>query len=65
MAATTEQLTSQHIAEAFWAEPTGDSLPYAPGYNIAPTTIQPVLRQARDTFRRELGTAQAWTRLQV
>ena len=44
----------QRIAEAFRAEPTGDSLPYAPCYNIAPTTIQPVLRQDRDTLQREL-----------
>jgi putative SOS response-associated peptidase YedK len=44
----------QEIAEAFHTEATGDPLAYAPGYNIAPTTTQPVLRQQRDTFSREL-----------
>ncbi len=44
----------QQIAEALHAEATGDPLAYAPGYNIAPTTTQPVLRQQRDTNRREI-----------
>lgn len=44
----------QKLAEALRAQATGDSLLYAPGYNIAPTTTQPVLRQERDTFSREL-----------
>ena len=44
----------QHLAEYFQSIVTGDSLAYAPGYNIAPTTIQPVVRQERDTNRREL-----------
>jgi len=44
----------QQLAEAFRAEATGDPLPYAPGYNIAPTTAQPVVRQARDTNQREI-----------
>lgn len=44
----------QQIAEAFRAEATGDPLAYAPGYNIAPTTIQPIIRQARETFKREI-----------
>ncbi len=54
MAATTEQADKQKIAEAFRAEATGDSLPYDPSHNIAPTSTQPVLRQERETFRREL-----------
>ena len=44
----------QKIAEALRASATGDPLAYAPGYNIAPTTTQPVLRLERDTFQREL-----------
>jgi putative SOS response-associated peptidase YedK len=44
----------QKIAEALRATATGDPLAYAPGYNIAPTTTQPVLRLERDTFQREL-----------
>ncbi|MBB5319482.1 SOS response-associated peptidase family protein [Tunturibacter empetritectus] len=44
----------QKIAEALRAQATGDPLAYAPGYNIAPTTTQPVLRQERETFGREL-----------
>jgi len=44
----------QQLAEAFRAELTGDPLPYAPGYNIAPTTAQPVVRQARATNQREI-----------
>ena len=44
----------QELSEFFHAEATGDPLVYAPGYNVAPTTIQPVLRQERDTGRREL-----------
>lgn len=44
----------QTIAEALRAPATGDPLAYAPGYNVAPTTIQPVLRQERDTLEREL-----------
>jgi putative SOS response-associated peptidase YedK len=44
----------QKIAEALRAQATGDPLAYAPGYNIAPTTTQPVLRQERETFGREI-----------
>ena len=44
----------QQLAEAFRADATGDSLSYAPGFNIAPTTIQPVIRQARETSLREI-----------
>ena len=44
----------QQLAEYFQAIVTGDPLTYAPGYNIAPTTIQPVLRLERDTNFREL-----------
>jgi putative SOS response-associated peptidase YedK len=43
----------QTIADALRAQATGDPLAYAPGYNIAPTTTQPVLRQQRETFGRE------------
>ena len=44
----------QELSEFFHAEAAGDDLAYAPGYNIAPTTTQPVLRQQRDTGMREL-----------
>jgi putative SOS response-associated peptidase YedK len=44
----------QQLAEAFHVDATGDSLSYAPGYNIAPTTTQPVVRQARETNQREI-----------
>jgi hypothetical protein len=44
----------QQLAEYFQAIVTGDPLTYAPGFNIAPTTIQPVLRLERDTNFREL-----------
>ena len=47
-------IDKQTIAEALRAQATGDPLAYAPGYNIAPTTTQPVLRQQRETFGREL-----------
>ena len=42
------------LADALHATATGDPLLYAPAFNIAPTTTQPVLRQDRDTFAREL-----------
>jgi putative SOS response-associated peptidase YedK len=43
----------QAIAEYFHAAAaSGEPLP--PGYNIAPGTRQPVIRQARETFAREL-----------
>ena len=44
----------QQLAEAFRADPTGDSLSYTPGFNIATTTIRPVIRQARETSLREI-----------
>ena len=44
----------QAIAEHFHAEAQGDSLIYVPEYNIAPTSMQPVIRQVRDTQAREL-----------
>lgn len=44
----------QQIAEALRARATGDPLAYIPGYNVAPRTTQPVLRQERGTFEREL-----------
>ena len=47
-------IDKQTIAEELRAQATGDPLAYAPGYNIAPTTTQPVLRQQRETFGREL-----------
>jgi len=43
----------QAIAEQFHATATTDE-PLPPGYNIAPSTTQPVIRQSRDTFAREL-----------
>lgn len=43
----------QAIAEQFHAAATTDE-PLPPGYNIAPSTTQPVIRQSRDTFAREL-----------
>lgn len=44
----------QALAEALQAEATGDELAYAPGYNIAPTTVQPVLRQSRESKERQV-----------
>ncbi len=44
----------QAIAEHFASEPATDE-PFPPGYNIAPSTTQPVIRQARDTGSRELA----------
>ena len=43
----------QAIAEWFHASAASDD-PMPPGYNIAPSTIQPVIRQGRDTGAREL-----------
>ena len=43
----------QAIAEYFHSAAASDE-PLPPGYNIAPGTTQPVIRQARDTFVREL-----------
>ena len=45
----------QQMAEHFRAEAAeGEFLPAAPAYNIAPTTTQPVIREARDTGAREI-----------
>ncbi|RRA50468.1 SOS response-associated peptidase [Acidipila sp. EB88] len=44
----------QEIAERFRAEFSDDTLYAAPGYNIAPTTTQPVIRLSRETDRREI-----------
>ena len=44
----------QVIADYFHAEAFGDDLDYVPGYNIAPTTTQPIIRQARDSDAREI-----------
>jgi putative SOS response-associated peptidase YedK len=44
----------QAIAECFRARPSGDELAYAPGYNIAPSTTQLVIRQDRETGEREI-----------
>jgi putative SOS response-associated peptidase YedK len=44
----------QALAEVFRATPTGDPLAYAPAYNVAPTTTQPVLRQDKEEHKREL-----------
>jgi putative SOS response-associated peptidase YedK len=43
----------QTITEYFHSAVASDE-PLPPGYNIAPGTTQPVIRQARDTFVREL-----------
>jgi putative SOS response-associated peptidase YedK len=43
----------QAIAEYFRSNPADDEL-LPPGFNIAPTTRQPVIRQGRDTGGREL-----------
>ena len=44
----------QKIAEAFQVKPVADS-PLPPAdYNVAPTTMQPVIRNNRDTGDREL-----------
>ncbi len=42
------------MAEALRAKPKGDDSLYVAGYNIAPTTTQPILRQERETLQREL-----------
>jgi putative SOS response-associated peptidase YedK len=45
----------QKIAEAFHAHLVDDGTPSPPwDYNVAPTTIQPVIRNNRDTGEREL-----------
>lgn len=44
----------EQLADVLRAELTDDPSAFAPGYNIAPTTLQPVLRQQRDTSAREL-----------
>ncbi|MBB5060668.1 putative SOS response-associated peptidase YedK [Granulicella aggregans] len=46
----------QRIAEAFRAG-VADELVLAPNYNIAPSTFQPIVRQARDTDDREMVLA--------
>jgi putative SOS response-associated peptidase YedK len=44
----------QKIAEAFHATKVGD-FPLPPwDYNVAPTSMQPIIRQSRDTGEREL-----------
>jgi putative SOS response-associated peptidase YedK len=45
---------AQALADVFEAEPTGDKAAYAPAYNIAPTSTQLAIRQARDTAIREI-----------
>jgi putative SOS response-associated peptidase YedK len=47
------QSDKQAIAEYFRSDPA-DDIPLPPDYNVAPTTTQPVIRQGRDTGRREL-----------
>ena len=46
--------TLEQIEDAFQAGAAGDGLAYAPGYNIGPTTTQPVVRQIRGTAMREI-----------
>ena len=47
--------TLEQLEEDFEAEATGNRLAYAPGYNIAPTTTQPVIRQKYDSPGREMA----------
>ena len=50
----------QRIAEAFHLGTLDDTpLEAAPSYNIAPTTMQPVIRNNRDTGEREI-VAMRW-----
>jgi putative SOS response-associated peptidase YedK len=44
----------QRIAECFSAHPTSDLTDLVPDYNVAPTTFQPVIRNARVGAVREL-----------
>jgi putative SOS response-associated peptidase YedK len=44
----------QRIAEAFHLGQLPDGFVLPPDFNVAPTTHQPVIRQARDTGQREL-----------
>jgi len=44
----------QQIADVFHAEAADATFSLPPAYNIAPTTNQPVIRQNRDTFNREI-----------
>ena len=45
----------QKIAEAFHAHLIDDGIPSPPwDYNVAPTTLQPIIRNNRDTGEREL-----------
>jgi putative SOS response-associated peptidase YedK len=44
----------QTVADAFHAESADAAFSLAPAYNIAPATIQPVIRQNRETFSCEI-----------
>ena len=44
----------QAIAEFFHAQASDDPLVAVPGYNIAPSTTQPVIRHSRETDTREI-----------
>ena len=44
----------QEIADYFHAQAIGEDLDYVPGFNIAPTTVQPVIRLARESDTRDL-----------
>ena len=54
-AATTEKATSRRSAGAFCAHHVDDGTPSPTwDYNVAPTTIQPIIRNNRDTGERDL-----------
>ena len=46
---------AKQLADSFHIPVSEESsFPIVPGYNIAPTTVQPVIRQNRDTLQREM-----------
>jgi len=46
----------QRLREAFHLRTVPDGIALAPNYNVAPTTIQPVIRSDKETGERELVT---------
>lgn len=53
-AATIALETSRPSPSTFYSDPAEDAPDFAPEYNIPPSTIQPVIRQSRDSGKREL-----------
>jgi len=49
--------TLPELAAFFQVDVPEDNLAFVPAYNIAPTTTQPIVRQQRDSNRRELVAA--------